>query len=43
MSKDALTGVFDKADRRTEGALNGKFSGRLRVKWNVPPLYGLLD
>ena len=27
----------------TEGALNGKFSGRVRVNWNVPPLYGLLD
>ena len=25
----------------TDGALNGKFSGRVKVKWNVPPLYGL--
>ena len=28
---------------RTDGALNGKFSGRVRVKLNVPPLYGLFD
>ena len=27
--------------RITEGALNGKFSGKSRLKWNVPPLYGL--
>ena len=27
----------------TEGALNGKFSGRSRLKWNDPPLYGLSD
>ena len=27
----------------TEGALKGKFSGRERLKKNVPPLYGLLD
>jgi hypothetical protein len=25
----------------TVGALNGKFSGKVSVKWNVPPLYGL--
>lgn len=30
-------------ERRTVGGLNGKFSGRLRSKWNVPPLYGLSD
>jgi len=29
--------------RITEGALNGKFSGKSRLKWNVPPLYGLSD
>jgi len=27
----------------TVGGLNGKLSGRTRVKWKVPPLYGELD
>ena len=29
------------ADRLTDGALKGKFSGSVSVKKNFPPLYGL--
>lgn len=25
----------------TVGGLNGKLSGKMRLKWKVPPLYGL--
>ena len=39
--RSVLEGSNAQGLRRTDGALNGKFSGRVTVKRNVPPLYGL--